>query len=625
MKGVVTNEQQWDFIRLFAAMIKGKLALSGVGQLLATGNKDRKYLVDMIEYWQDQGHTNVLNLFEYHYYNAMGKADLAPLNGEERALVGDVPVLIGEVSSASEARGLGTNTWTEITEKMDWISQNGFAGGLFWHDESLDNTNHDDRYLSAAEWAESTNWVPGITRTWHASGRRASRTFRRPDFFGAVYYHYEDAETLEPRRGRLDVAVYGEPGYEGAVGLRYDYLAGSDIDYEVDAYPGADYSDPGNPLLTGSPTTFIYYINGNIAGIVYPYQEAYTIRWADGTYSNHISEVTDSRGKAYIFRSGGDYDWGDRYDPGNYIGYRDTWDANLYLYGGVWFFGEPETPGDDTPEFQSLYHANDDRYNHLDTYQRTGPGWGPGQSVDPAEANHPLTLDAILLRPHIDPLAEIIDVYDVTAVASGNGRLDPNGELLVPHGVTVRFAIAADRHYHIGSILTNGAPVNGEAFDTGFTDTTLAWSNVVADGAIQVVFEENLWTNNTRETWLALYYPGIVDFESLSLTDTDGDGFVAWQEFWAGTDPTNTASELAFTGAWFVNGSNSVSWLSDTNWSTVPYVLMRCTNLVEGKWDKVDGHIPRTPPTNVYCDASAWTGVPIFYRVVVTNAPQETP
>jgi hypothetical protein len=501
MRGVVTNPQQWDFVRLFAEMIAAKLAGSAAGQLLTTGNKDRKYLAEMLTYWRDQGYRDVLSLYEFHYYNAMGKADLAPLTDRERQLVRDHPVLLGEVSSASGLRRLGSNTWTEITEKMDYISQNGFAGGLFWHDASLTNSSDDDLYLSPAEWSESTNWTPAMVRTWHRTGRRESKVFERPDFYGSVYYHYEDSDSLGPGYGRIDALAYGEPGYEGAVGLQFDYPAAPSVDYVVSAYTNADYSDPGDPHFTGSPALYTYYADGGIGGINYPYQEVYTIGWDDGSYSTHTSEVHDATGKAYVFKPGG-YPWTSRYNWGNYVGYRNAWNANLELYGGTLF----RSP--DGPEYQSIYEflENNNSYSHIDTYHRTSGGdpWPPGQSVEPSEANHPLHLAAILLRPHVDTLAEIVDVYDVTATDGPNGSLSPGGALLVPHGVTVPFVVVSDPHHHIANIRTNGVSLVGYAYGVGFTNTVFAWSNVTANGSIEARFAGNA-TNSPQGTLLLVF------------------------------------------------------------------------------------------------------------------------
>jgi hypothetical protein len=63
--------------------------------------------------------------------------------------------------------------------------------------------------------------------------------------------------------------------------------------------------------------------------------------------------------------------------------------------------------------------------------------------------------------------------------------------------------------------------------------------------------------------WLDEY--GLVsngDYESAVSDDTDGDGYTAWQEYVAGTVPTN--AESVFT-AWIAvsNGLPFISWVPD--------------------------------------------------------------
>ncbi|MBR4170011.1 MAG: hypothetical protein IKR48_00005, partial [Kiritimatiellae bacterium] len=63
------------------------------------------------------------------------------------------------------------------------------------------------------------------------------------------------------------------------------------------------------------------------------------------------------------------------------------------------------------------------------------------------------------------------------------------------------------------------------------------------------------------------YYPGQGGtpqaYESLANTDSDGDGFPAWQEFLLETDPTNAASHLYLTIQ--MNGNTPVVGWSVTN------------------------------------------------------------
>jgi PKD repeat protein len=45
--------------------------------------------------------------------------------------------------------------------------------------------------------------------------------------------------------------------------------------------------------------------------------------------------------------------------------------------------------------------------------------------------------------------------------------------------------------------------------------------------------------------WIQQYYPGTNDYTNAAASDTDGDGMTAWQEYLAGTDPTDRSSCLS--------------------------------------------------------------------------------
>lgn len=83
--------------------------------------------------------------------------------------------------------------------------------------------------------------------------------------------------------------------------------------------------------------------------------------------------------------------------------------------------------------------------------------------------------------------------------------------------------------------------------------------------------------------WLDSY--GIVssgDFEAAAETDSDVDGYLAWQEYLAGSDPTNKTSVLkAMIG---VDGSNPlISWSPDLRPNRI-YTVVGKTNLTDAAW-----------------------------------------
>lgn len=70
--------------------------------------------------------------------------------------------------------------------------------------------------------------------------------------------------------------------------------------------------------------------------------------------------------------------------------------------------------------------------------------------------------------------------------------------------------------------------------------------------------------NGMSDAW-EKYYFGVVSTNRTNLTDTDGDGMTDYQEFIAGTDPTNAASKLIFLGA-----SMQTNSAVEFRWSAVP-------------------------------------------------------
>jgi len=104
----------------------------------------------------------------------------------------------------------------------------------------------------------------------------------------------------------------------------------------------------------------------------------------------------------------------------------------------------------------------------------------------------------------------------------------------------------------------------------------------------------DLTTNGTPYPWLDDYYPGLVtdeDYEAQDITDTDGDGFLAWQEYQLGTDPTDALSLLAITKAAPTAAGDDfvVTWQSADGKS---YNILTNVNLSVGTWGTTASEVP---------------------------------
>jgi hypothetical protein len=115
--------------------------------------------------------------------------------------------------------------------------------------------------------------------------------------------------------------------------------------------------------------------------------------------------------------------------------------------------------------------------------------------------------------------------------------------------------------------------------------------------------------------WLAFY--GLPSDGSADYLDSDGDGLNNWQEYLAGTNPTNASSVFKIAGGQALPGAQIVlRWLSVSNRL---YDVMRGTNLAvgAGAFVPVPGatNLAGTPPQNTWTDSVSSTSMRAFYRL----------
>jgi hypothetical protein len=115
----------------------------------------------------------------------------------------------------------------------------------------------------------------------------------------------------------------------------------------------------------------------------------------------------------------------------------------------------------------------------------------------------------------------------------------------------------------------------------------------------------------TFQAWLAYY--GLPTDGSADLIDSDGDGMNNWQEWVAGTSPTNAESGLRISSVSYSDAGVVVSWQSITDRS---YYLQRATDL-GGTVDfvTVATNIVGLTNTTTYVDSNSIGSGPFFYRV----------
>ena len=129
-------------------------------------------------------------------------------------------------------------------------------------------------------------------------------------------------------------------------------------------------------------------------------------------------------------------------------------------------------------------------------------------------------------------------------------------------------------------------------------------------------------SHGTPLPWLLTYYPDTPpeSYETQDTNDSDGDCMPTWEEYWAGTDPTNTDSKFAiiqFGSDW------SVKWFGGTNEENLPFQVWRSTNLVNpASWDWYTNCSRTNGMTNVWIDTDASNYAKLFYKITTpTNYP----
>ena len=108
-------------------------------------------------------------------------------------------------------------------------------------------------------------------------------------------------------------------------------------------------------------------------------------------------------------------------------------------------------------------------------------------------------------------------------------------------------------------------------------------------------FSTDVTSQGVPTRWLTGYRQTNGTPEQASLQDLDLDGMLAWEEFFAGTDPNDRHSRLEIVDIQAVDGSNCVTWIGGTNGSRLPFGIHGCTSPT-GTWSSLAYPIPRVSP-----------------------------
>jgi hypothetical protein len=207
--------------------------------------------------------------------------------------------------------------------------------------------------------------------------------------------------------------------------------------------------------------------------------------------------------------------------------------------------------------------------------------------------------------------------FTLTALPAANGAVAP-ASTNVPPGGSATFAVTASNYYRIAALQTNGAPA-GPAFSNGSTSASYTWSNVLAAGTFGAAFTARVLADPaaTPCPWLAQYgLAADTNAVNGSGSDTDHDGLLAWQEYVAGTSPTDSLSVLRVTALDAAGGTNLV-----LRWNAVTgrtYAVEQAAAPAGGAaWTGLGAPLPGTGAAMAFTNGAA-AGTSAFWRVRVS-------
>lgn len=225
----------------------------------------------------------------------------------------------------------------------------------------------------------------------------------------------------------------------------------------------------------------------------------------------------------------------------------------------------------------------------------------------------------------------------VTVIRAGSGLVFPPGPVTVSPGADQNFQFLPDAYFHTAAVQIDGTPIGNPS--------SYLFAAIMSNRTLQVSFAENLCPLGTPEWWLAEHGLMAGGFPAQELEDADGDGSRNWEEYVAGTDPTNRSSVLRIAAIREVSGTNfTLQILASTNGLGDVVVETQRVSHAEGRaiaWFSASNRIydlecgtnlassfhpvpgasglTATSPLNVFTNPAMPAGPMTFYRVRVSR------
>ena len=260
----------------------------------------------------------------------------------------------------------------------------------------------------------------------------------------------------------------------------------------------------------------------------------------------------------------------------------------------------------------------------VDTSNHFALTWNDSDIQDMAQGLKSLrftNFEVVDLSPAIASVSPTQAVAGTSVTITGRNFSGAAGRLSVWFGANQAQATPTD-DAHVAALAPSGSGTVDVQVQSGVgnANSTANYTSPIWGYGLSVTSIVDQFTFQTLDafhTWLASY--GLPTNGSADYLDADNDVLNNWQEYVAGTDPTNASSVFKITSAQAVSGTQLV-----LRWSSVSnrvYDVTRATNLAAGigAFVPVPGatNLAPTPPVNTWTDSVSRASAPAFYRLRV--------
>jgi hypothetical protein len=231
--------------------------------------------------------------------------------------------------------------------------------------------------------------------------------------------------------------------------------------------------------------------------------------------------------------------------------------------------------------------------------------------------------EVVDLTPTVTNVSPTQAVAGTSVTLAGRNFSGAAGRLSVWFGTNQLPASPADDG-HVTVVAPSGTGTVNVRIQSGISNATAnAAANYTSPiwgyglSATSSVARFTFQTLDAFHSWLASY--GLPSNGSADYLDSDNDGMNNWQEYLAGTNPTNSSSVFKIISGQMISTTQFV-----LRWSSVSnrlYDVMRTTSLATGAgaFVRLPGatNLVATPPSNTWTDSVNRASPPGFYRVSV--------